>query len=288
MKSCEVLFLNTDFGSNQYELYRDVSEQIVIAFHAYEHNISKEHFHYCLEFIYMLDGTLKATISGEQYTVQKGQMLLISCCEPHSLEYANAAYYVLLLPHKYFSSYSLVLAKKSFMPKYIPDPSGIVLSVFRLFESIEDKKEPYDKIDNKRADGILKSLCSILLETVLGTTALVDRSEASIQSVRVIEYLYSHYKEPITMPFLAKKFLCTQNELSQGFRQTFGTSPRAFLNRLRAEEVCSCLQANAQMTLEELADASGFQSVQTLLRVFKKEYGCTPKEFIRDSAVVLE
>ena len=116
----------------------------------------------------------------------------------------------------------------------------------------------------------------------------MDRSEASIQSVRVIEYLYSHYKEPITMPFLAKKFLCTQNELSQGFRQTFGTSPRAFLNRLRAEEVCSCLQANAQMTLEELADASGFQSVQTLLRVFKKEYGCTPKEFKRDSALIPE
>ena len=280
--------MNTDFGSNQYELYRDVSEQIVIAFHAYEHNISKEHFHYCLEFIYMLDGTLKATISGEQYTVQKGQMLLISCCEPHSLEYSNAVYYVLLLPHKYFSSYSLVLAKKSFMPKYIPDPSGIVLSVFRLFESIEDKKEPYDKIDNKRADGILKSLCSILLETVLGTTALVDRSEASIQSVRVIEYLYSHYREPITLQFLAKKFLCTQHKLSQDFRQTFGTSPRAFLNRLRAEEVCSCLQANAQMTLEELADASGFQSVQTLLRVFKKEYGCTPKEFKRDSALIPE
>ena len=280
--------MNTDFRSNQYELYRDVSEQIVIAFHAYEHNISKEHFHYCLEFIYMLDGTLKATISGEQYTVQKGQMLLISCCEPHSLEYSNAVYYVLLLPHKYFSPYSIVLAKKSFMPKYITDSSGIVLSVFRLFESIEKKQEPYDRIDKKRADGILKSLCSILLETVLETTALADRSEASIQSVRVIEYLYSHYKEPITMPFLAKKFLCTQNELSQDFRQTFGTSPRAFLNRLRAEEVCSCLQANAQMTLEELADASGFQSVQTLLRAFKKEYGCTPKEFKHDSAFVSE
>ena len=280
--------MNTDFGSNQYELYRDVSEQIVIAFHAYEHNISKEHFHYCLEFIYMLDGTLKATISGEQYTVQKGQMLLISCCEPHSLEYSNAVYYVLLLPHKYFSSYSLVLAKKSFMPKYIPDPSGIVLSVFRLFESIEDKKEPYDKIDNKRADGILKSLCSILLETVLGTTALVDRSEASIQSVRVIEYLYSHYREPITLQFLAKKFLCTQHKLSQDFRQTFGTSPRTFLNRLRLEEVCSCLQADSQMTLKEIASVSGFQSVQTLLRVFKKEYGYTPKEFKRDSALIPE
>ena len=42
------------------------------------------------------------------------------------------------------------------------------------------------------------------------------------------------------------------------------------------------------MTLKEIASVSGFQSVQTLLRVFKKEYGYTPKEFKRDSALIPE
>ena len=280
--------MNTNFAQNQYELYRDVDDRVVIALHDQSKCTIKEHFHYCLEFIYMLDGELKAVMSGESYTLTKGQMLLISCCEPHRLEYTNAVYYVLMLPHKYFSSYSMVLAKKSFMPKYVTDSSGIILSLFRLFESIDKKQEPFIKIEKNRLDGILKNLCSVLLEIVLGSTVLVDRSEATIQSVRVIEYLYSHYREPITLQFLAKKFLCTQHKLSQDFRQTFGTSPRAFLNRLRLEEVCSCLQADSQMTLKEIASVSGFQSVQTLLRVFKKEYGYTPKEFKRDSALIPE
>ena len=280
--------MNTGFVSNQYELCRDANEKVVIALHVKDNAGIKEHFHYCLEFIYMLDGKMQATVSGEQYTLNKGQILLVSCCEPHRIEYSDALHYVLMLPHKYFSSYSGMLAKKTFTPKYINDPSEGILSILRLFEGISNKQEPFNKIDQKRLDGILKSLSNILLETVLSTTSLVDRSEVFIQSVRVIEYLYSHYKEPITMQFLAKKFLCTQNELSQDFRQTFGTSPRAFLNQLRAEEVCSCIQADSQMTLEEIANASGFQSVQTLLRVFKKKYGCTPKEFKSERASTLE
>ena len=196
--------MNTNFAQNQYELYRDVDDRVVIALHDQSKCTIKEHFHYCLEFIYMLDGELKAVMSGESYTLTKGQMLLISCCEPHRLEYTNAVYYVLMLPHKYFSSYSMVLAKKSFMPKYVTDSSGIILSMFRLFESIDKKQEPFIKIEKNRLDGILKNLCSVLLEIVLGSTVLVDRSEATIQSVRVIEYLYSHYREPITLQFLQK------------------------------------------------------------------------------------
>lgn len=90
------------------------------------------------------------------------------------------------------------------MPKYVTDSSGIILSLFRLFESIDKKQEPFIKIEKNRLDGILKNLCSVLLEIVLGSTVLVDRSEATIQSVRVIEYLYSHYREPLTLQFLRK------------------------------------------------------------------------------------
>ena len=177
------------FVSNQYELCRDANEKVVIALHVKDNAGIKEHFHYCLEFIYMLDGKMQATVSGEQYTLNKGQMLLGSCCEPHRIEYSDALHYVLMLPHKYFSSYSGVLAKKTFTPKYINDPSEGILSILRLFESISNKQEPFNKIDQKRLDGILKSLSNILLETVLSTTSLVDRSEVFIQSVRVIEYL---------------------------------------------------------------------------------------------------
>ena len=77
--------MNTDFVQNQYELDRDADDRVVIALHDQSKCSIKEHFHYCLEFIYMLDGELKATMSGEKYTLTKGQMLLISCCEPHRL-----------------------------------------------------------------------------------------------------------------------------------------------------------------------------------------------------------
>ena len=122
-------------------------------------------------------------------------------------------------------------------------------------------------------------LASVFLETVISRVGLVERNEISIQSIGVAEYLYSHFREKITMPFLAKTYFCNQQELSENFRKTFGESPISFLNRLRAEEVCALLRKEPDITLKEAAEKSGFQNVQKLLRAFKTYYDSTPKCF---------
>lgn len=273
--------MKTEPLSGYYELFRDAQGEVAATYHGSDSEHVEQHFHYCLEFLYVLEDKIFATVSGEDLTVHKGQVLLISCCEPHRIQFPpNQRHCILMLPHRYFADYSSVMAKKSFASRCLSDDeNGSLLSMFRLFHDISNRKAGFSNLSTEAADNALIGLASAFLETVIGKVGLIDRHEVSIRSVDVAEYLYSHFREPVTVPLLAKTFFCNQQELSESFRRTFGEPPVSFLNRLRAEEVRTILRKEPNITLKEAAEKSGFRNVQKLLRAFRTYYNDTPKSF---------
>lgn len=265
-----------------YEIFRDVNEKIEIAKRDNKAgSYSNAHYHYCLEFIYVVKGEINATVSEEAIKVGAGELLLISSCEQHSIEYLpETRHCILVMPHRYFANYSFVLAKKLFSPRRIKDDfSCTILRMLELFYSIEKREGIYSNISDERYEKLVTSLSNTFIETILGMVTLKSREyNPSSQAVNVMEYIYSHYKQSLSMTMLARVHLCNQQELSESFRKTFGLTPMACVNRLRAEDALEVMQKEPKITLEELAERSGFQSISTMLRVFRCVYGCTPKE----------
>ncbi len=80
---------------------------------------------------------------------------------------------------------------------------------------------------------------------------------------------------------LAERTAMTPHELSQLINETCGMNFADFVNRYRVEELKRALQNSnrVQMSILDLALASGFNSKTAMNRVFKKQTGMTPSDF---------
>ncbi len=81
---------------------------------------------------------------------------------------------------------------------------------------------------------------------------------------------------------LAKKLAISQANLSIVVNQAFNKNFRDLINHYRLEEFKNKLQQNknTQLSILSLALESGFNSEASFYRIFKKQTGCSPKEFV--------
>lgn len=86
----------------------------------------------------------------------------------------------------------------------------------------------------------------------------------------------------VDLTSLAKRLECSYHHLSQSINVCTGTNFHCFINRFRSDEACRLLMTSDQ-TVIEIAYASGFNSKATFNSVFKKNVGCTPTEFRKNS-----
>lgn len=106
---------------------------------------------------------------------------------------------------------------------------------------------------------------------------LVDQIQSVPLAVRIKNYLEQHYREPITLELLSKKFHCSQSTLEHQFKQTLHESIFNCLLRLRVEQSLPLLLGGA--TLKEVAAETGFCNEFYYSRVFRKIYGVSPRNY---------
>ena len=90
------------------------------------------------------------------------------------------------------------------------------------------------------------------------------------------------FKNPeLNLPQLAKKLEAPTHILSQLINQAYEKNFFHFINDLRIEYAADQISNGAltTFTLAGIAHESGFNSMSTFNRAFKKKMGCTPKEF---------
>lgn len=109
-----------------------------------------------------------------------------------------------------------------------------------------------------------------------------DESEALQSSSdaiqNVLAYLPEHLGESPTLTELAEKFGFSANYMSQRFRQETGITFGAYIKKLRLERAKELLSSST-LSLEKIAQDTGFQSVQYFHRFFHSEVGMTPIQF---------
>ena len=77
----------------------------------------------------------------------------------------------------------------------------------------------------------------------------------------------------------------TRNQISFFLNQVRGQTFYTFLNQLRLDEALERLNAQRPAPrIEEIASASGFNSLSTFYRCFKQKTGCSPKVYLQGLA----
>ncbi|WP_417352323.1 helix-turn-helix domain-containing protein [Flavobacterium alkalisoli] len=99
-------------------------------------------------------------------------------------------------------------------------------------------------------------------------------------------YLFEEEKvyldNEISLEVLAERMKLSKHHLTQLFNVYIGENFNQFINKYRIDYSCSLLQTtDGQLTMEEVAFESGFNSKVSFNRHFKNIMGCTPTDYIK-------
>ncbi len=98
------------------------------------------------------------------------------------------------------------------------------------------------------------------------------------QAVR--RYLYENYKTRITLDSLCFIFRSNKTTICKQFKEEYGMTVLSYLNSLKIKEARRLL-LEERLSVTEIADELGFESIHYFTRFFKKTTGQTPTEYVR-------
>ena len=106
-----------------------------------------------------------------------------------------------------------------------------------------------------------------------------------LQIDRAVEYIRSHFRERMSVEDLAAMVHLSSRQLHRKFVETFGSSPQAFIMKLRIQAACEALQHEGSQ-ISEVARETGFCDQSTFTHHFQKHIGMTPLRYQRQFRLV--
>ena len=94
------------------------------------------------------------------------------------------------------------------------------------------------------------------------------------------QYIGDHFDRDISVADAASYVFLSQGYFARAFRDELGTSPMAYLIRIRVERSCELLR-QPDMKVSSIAARVGFSSPQRFNAAFRKQMGMTPMQYRR-------
>ncbi len=138
-----------------------------------------------------------------------------------------------------------------------------------LIKPIE--KEELEKVVEKA----VKNIQSIPMTDQLG---IIPENEENIVENKIIPYIKEHYTEMITVTEIAEYAALNPQYMMRLFKKEKGDSILEYVTGLRLELAKELLR-KTELTNEQVADKVGYATSNYFIKLFKKNYGMTPREF---------
>lgn len=158
-----------------------------------------------------------------------------------------------------------------------------------LFEVLNQlvKREDLSGLHKKYALPLLRSLLYFLqtgegeaegVQCVSATEEASQKNQADGLVLQVVSYLNEHYREKITLDFLAKKFFISKNSLGGRFFKIMQCSVMDYCLTVRLN-AAKHLLLSTDKSVTEVGEACGFLSANYFCLIFKRKVGISPLNY---------
>lgn len=96
----------------------------------------------------------------------------------------------------------------------------------------------------------------------------------------LLKYMATEYAKPdLSLESVAAHLGINRTKINELLKEEMGMTFSAYLNKLRLTEAARLLAEHSASSVSEVAYSVGYNNVSYFNKLFKKEYGCTPKTF---------
>lgn len=126
--------------------------------------------------------------------------------------------------------------------------------------------------------------------TQIPPTRIVERTSTDVVpiedevTVQAVRFIRDHFIEGIAAKDVLRHVQRSRTDLEVRFRQWLKTSVRGEIQRRRMNRACQLLQ-QTEMSLDQIAENSGFATAAHLCRLFQRHFKQTPTQFRLDCKV---
>lgn len=251
------------------------------------------HWHDEFELIYIDSGELSIKIDNINTTVKKGDIVLIRPGQLHGFKQVNdipVDFNSLLFNFTTINGsssdtcmvkYISPLAKGEYIcPSIIhPKEDGYskLLKHFREMQETYTKKEPFFEFELKSE---LYMFFSVLFTKFITKEKVVTgRNIDPTSNLKcIIEYINANYHKQITVKELAALIPLNEHYFMKYFKNNMGISCIEYLTEVRMNNAIRLLNDNA-LTIKMVGEKVGIPHASYFNRVFKSNFGMTPKEY---------
>jgi len=235
--------------------------------------MSALHCHDHYEAYYLLEGTRTYFIGNRQYSVQAGDVVLISKRVLHKTTVQDTG------AHSRITLY--------FTDDYIPD--CLQKQVTKLFsfcvftpENKEEVKQRFfDLLDAQKTEENFKDAwmkCRMFELFVSLNKSVETKKVADDFMTRTATYLKQHLSEPVTLPAVAEHFSFSISHFSRKFKEEAGVGFQEYLTILRTQLGAKLLE-ETDLTVTEIAGKCGFEDSNYFSTVFRRIYKTSPRTY---------
>lgn len=255
--------------SKNKELWRyEAEEKVWVGKYLNSQNIS--HWHNDYELVYLNEGCLDIIVDGKEYELNVGDSLLIEEQKIHNMHarVPNTIATIIIFDNSIAQKMKLIYELESPMLKNdykIPE----IYDQLR-YELVN--KPLYYEINTINI--IQKLFINILRNEKIIKQKKTDKMNDNL--LKLIQDINTNYRF-FTFSDAVKTMNMNASYFSRFFHNMTGISFAKYLNCVRVEKAVELIHENSSITMSEVADLCGFQTIRNFNRIFKNFTGYSPK-----------
>ena len=236
---------------------------------------SHRHAYYEIELI--VNGSGTHIINGNAYEERTGDIFIMRLTDFHEFVHTKETEnWVIEIPTSYVSgdiANMMMQVNGDIVTNLTNGDFEKAKSIYCMIEEVKDKKEKFYDLLKQH---LTLSLILFILDR---TDKNISKSASNDERLyAIIEYINANIAQPeLSINSIAAKFYISRSYLSAFFKKNMGITLSAYLRKIRLSNAAMQLASTNKKVMDISAD-SGFNSLTTFLREFKKEYGISPSD----------
>ncbi len=255
-----------------FELSRAHNDNFIISL-PHERNTCDAHIHKQMEILYVVKGCNRVTINNDTVLLAENQMAIADSFDVHSWQHVSDVSIMVQFPYTALKPYITHKAGRTLSSKFILEPA-----VGLQFKAIIDLMQLYAR-DPSIIDGLVRAFVALITKHI----PLVKSPAAQHQTLLndILMYIEENFDKDLSLESVAQQFSYSKYHFSKLFNQMLGIHFENYVNMVRTQNVIYLIKEK-NVTLINAIFESGFSSVSTFYRTFKKQYNCGVKSYLKE------